>query len=235
MPKTPMDYSNCCIYKIEHIENDNLVYVGHTTNFNKRKGEHKSCSKNENGKAFNFKLYQMIRDNGGWDNSKMIEVEKYPCKDKREAERREDEIMKELKASMNMIRASRTHKQYYEDNKEKIKEYYEDNKEKIKEYCENNKEKIKEYKKEYYQDNRERIEEYKKGYYQDNKEIIKDRVKQYYKENTEIKKVYHKEYRQANKDKLNEKVNCECGCEIVKTHLKRHKATKKHIDIMNKK
>ena len=51
----------------------------------------------------------------------------------------------------------------------------------------------------------------------------------------EIKKVYHKEYRQANKDKLNEKVNCECGCEIVKTHLKRHKATKKHIDIMNEK
>ena len=42
MPKTPMDYSNCCIYKIEHIENDNLVYVGHTTNFNKRKAHHKS-------------------------------------------------------------------------------------------------------------------------------------------------------------------------------------------------
>ena len=39
----------------------------------------------------------MIRDNGGWDNFKMIEVEKYPCKDKRDAERREDEIMKELK------------------------------------------------------------------------------------------------------------------------------------------
>jgi hypothetical protein len=53
---------------------------------------------------------------------KMIEVEKYPCKDKREAERREDEIMKELKASMNMIRASRTQKQYYEDNRELIKD-----------------------------------------------------------------------------------------------------------------
>ena len=52
MPKTPIDYSICCIYKIEHFENDNLVYVGHTTNFNKRKGEHKSCSKNENGKAY---------------------------------------------------------------------------------------------------------------------------------------------------------------------------------------
>ena len=229
MPKTPMDYSKCCIYKIEHIENDNLVYVGHTTNFSKRKGEHKNRCNNENANStYNLKLYQMIRKNGGFEMFKMIEVEKYPCKDRREAGRREDEVMTELKASMNMIRASRTQKQYYEDNKEKIteyhKEYYEDNKVKIneyhKEYCENNKGKIKEYHKEYCEDNRERIEKYKKGYYQDNKEIIK---------------VYHKEYRQANKDKLNEKVNCECGCEIVKTHLKRHKATKKHIDIMNKK
>ena len=24
MPKTPIDYSKCCIYKIEHIENENL-------------------------------------------------------------------------------------------------------------------------------------------------------------------------------------------------------------------
>ena len=88
MPKTAMDYSKCCIYKIEHIENESLVYVGHTTNFVKRKGQHKNSCKNENGKAFNLKLYQMIRDNGGFDMFKMIEVEKYPCKDKREAERR---------------------------------------------------------------------------------------------------------------------------------------------------
>ena len=40
MPKTPMDYSKCSIYKIEHIENESLVYVGHTTNFNKRKAHH---------------------------------------------------------------------------------------------------------------------------------------------------------------------------------------------------
>ena len=101
MPKTAMNYSKCCIFKIEHIGNDNLVYVGHTTNFNKRKGQHKSNSKNEKEKSFNLKLYQMIRGNGGWDCFKMIEVEKYPCKDNREAERREDEVMKELKASMN--------------------------------------------------------------------------------------------------------------------------------------
>jgi len=46
MPKTPMDYSKCSIYKIEHIENESLVYVGHTTNFIKRKAEHKyNCRK----------------------------------------------------------------------------------------------------------------------------------------------------------------------------------------------
>jgi len=28
-----MDYSKCCIYKIEHNDNESLVYVGHTTNF----------------------------------------------------------------------------------------------------------------------------------------------------------------------------------------------------------
>jgi len=41
MPKTAMDYSKCCIYKIEHIDDESLVYVGHTTNFDKRKAQHK--------------------------------------------------------------------------------------------------------------------------------------------------------------------------------------------------
>jgi hypothetical protein len=39
-----------------------------------------------------------MRYNGGWDMFRMIEVEKYPCKDKREAEKRECEVMKGLKA-----------------------------------------------------------------------------------------------------------------------------------------
>jgi hypothetical protein len=47
----------------------------------------------------------MIRDNSGFDRFKMIEVEKYPCKDNREALRREDEVMKELKASMNTYKS----------------------------------------------------------------------------------------------------------------------------------
>ena len=105
MPKTAIDYSKCCIYKIEHIDNESLVYVGHTTNFIKRKIKHKSCCNDDKNKAFNIQLYRMIRENGGWDNFKMIEVEKLNCNDKREAERRENEVMKELKANMNMIKS----------------------------------------------------------------------------------------------------------------------------------
>ena len=102
MPKTPIDYSKTIIYKIEHIEDDNLVYVGHTTCLDKRKCKHKNACINEKYSIFNLKLYQMIRENGGWDMFRMIEVEKYSCNDKREAEKRENEVMKELKATMNM-------------------------------------------------------------------------------------------------------------------------------------
>ena len=38
MPKTSINYAKCCIYKIEHLEDESLVNVGLTTNFDKRKG-----------------------------------------------------------------------------------------------------------------------------------------------------------------------------------------------------
>ena len=202
MPKLPMDYSKCCIYKIEHVDDESLVYVGHTTCFDKRKTQHKCRCKNDNDKDYNLKVYQMIRENGDWDMFKMIEVEKYPCADKREAERRENEVMKELKASMNMRKSFRT--------QDEITEY-------TKEYYESNKPKIQERNKEYREANKPKIQERDKKYYEENKTKIQERSK---------------EYREANKAKSNEKVKCEGGCEIIKSKLKRHQATKKHLDKM---
>ena len=101
MPKLSIDYSKCCIYKIEHIENESLVYVGQTTSFKQRKSKHKSYCNNEKGNKYNYKLYQMIRQNGGWEMFVMIELEKFPCRDLQEAEKREYEIVREFKASMN--------------------------------------------------------------------------------------------------------------------------------------
>ena len=45
------------------------------------------------------------------------------------------------------------------------------------------------------------------------------------------------EYREVNRDKINEKAKeknvCECGCEISRYHLARHRKTKKHLDYLN--
>jgi len=159
-----MDYSKTIIYKIEHIENESLVYIGHTTNWDNRKYNHKSRCNNEENKWNNLKLYQMIRENGGWEFFKMIEVEKYPCNDKREAEKRENETMKKLKSNMN------TNKSYIteEEKREMVKEYKETNKEKNKEkhkeYRENNKDKIKEFNKLYYETNKEKVKKYRDKY-----------------------------------------------------------------------
>ena len=125
MPKVSMDYSKCSMYKIEHIENTNLVYIGHTTNFNKRKSKHKSVCNNEKSRQHNCKLYQMIREHGGWDAFKMIEVEKYPCKDKQEAERREYEIIQKLKSG-NKSKSMNTHFFHSDEEKLQKQKHYEE-------------------------------------------------------------------------------------------------------------
>ena len=141
MPKNFIDYSKAIIHKI--VCNDlNItdVYVGHTTNFINRKALH--CN-NPNSKNYNFKIYNIIRNNEGWNNWSMIEIEKYPCNDINEASARERYWYQLLNAKLNTNCPGRNDKEYYQDNKDKMQEYYQDNKDKIqkfsKEYYEKNK------------------------------------------------------------------------------------------------
>jgi hypothetical protein len=160
------DYNKGCIYKIKHQldYNDENIYIGSTCNFIRRRCMHKSVCYNPNDRKYNYKLYQYIRENGGWDNFVMLEIEKFPCKDKPELCAEERRVIDELKSKLNCNVPGRTGKEYREDNKEKLAEYdkmkYENNKEKIaehqKEYRENNKEKIAEHQKEYYESNKEK-------------------------------------------------------------------------------
>ena len=56
-------------YKLRHATDDNLqCYVGSTDYFNHRKSQHKSACNNPNDKAYNLKVYQYIRANGGFNN-----------------------------------------------------------------------------------------------------------------------------------------------------------------------
>ena len=104
MPKENIDYSNTIIYKV-FCKDENIkdIYVGHTTNFIKRKYQHKICSTNLSNK---LKIYDIIRKNGGWDNWDMIEIAKYCCKDSAEARIKEQEHFDLLKPSLNIINLS---------------------------------------------------------------------------------------------------------------------------------
>ena len=159
MPRLPIDFSKMVIYKF--VCNDLSVtdlYVGSTTDFTKRKCKHKSDCKSSH-----FKVYEMIRANGGWENWSMIEIEKYPCKDNNEARARERHWYEELHATLNMVMPIRSQKEYREANREEIVEYR-------KEYKEKNKEKISEQSKEYREKNRESIAEKQREYDEKNKE-----------------------------------------------------------------
>jgi len=137
MPKVPIDYAKTIIYKLVHKDdlNDDNIYTGHTTEMTKRKTMHKSDCTNPNSEKYNQKNYKYIRENGGWDEWLMIEIEKYPCKDKPEAIARERVIQTEMKAKLNSNIPGRTQKEYHQDYHEKIseqkKQHYQDNREKI--------------------------------------------------------------------------------------------------------
>ena len=152
MPKLPIDYSNTIIYKLVHKEDyDNAnIYIGSTTDYIRRKNNHKNCCNSEKQKGHTDKKYQYIRENGGWDNWNMIEVEKHNCNDGNEAKAREEYWRCHFNAQLNSRETYRTD----EERKEQMKQYYEENKDKIadnmKQHYEANKEKRIEYQKTYY-------------------------------------------------------------------------------------
>ena len=77
MPRTPINYQNTIIYKI--VCNDLTItesYVGSTTDFRRRKSQHKSSCNTINNSKYNQKNYIFIRENGGWENWTMLEIEK---------------------------------------------------------------------------------------------------------------------------------------------------------------
>jgi hypothetical protein len=239
MPKNAIDYSKTIIYRIVCKDvNVTECYVGQTTNFTKRKQCHKhSC--NTNNTCY---VYQFIRNNLGFENWDMVEVEKYNAVDSNDASKRERYWIEFYKASLNKNIPSRTHKEYREENKEilaeRSKEYYENNKEivaeKSKKYRNKNKEILAEKDKQKYEKNKEIIAEKHKEYFEKNKQQIAEQRKEYYEENKQQLLEYHKEYYKENKQQLaeqrKEKVTCECGCIIKKYYLSQHKKTKIHLD-----
>jgi len=178
MPKIAIDYSTRQVSFYKFVcQNEDITssYVGHTVDFIQRKGQHKRACNNPNLINHHFQIYQTIRDNGGWDNWRMIEIESRLVKDRREADRIEQEWMNELKSNMNTQKSFRgetkqeSHHQYYIDNADK-------NREKMKQYRIKHADEAKEYKKQYAIKNAVNIKEYRIK----NADKIKEQKKQAY-------------------------------------------------------
>jgi hypothetical protein len=102
-------------------------YIGHTTDFQKRKAVHKYDCHNKNDlRKYNQRLYQVIREYGGFKNWSMILVERFPCENNKEACIRERYWAEQLNSNLN------TRKPYRSD--EELKNYYIENKERIDKY-----------------------------------------------------------------------------------------------------
>jgi hypothetical protein len=256
MPRIPINYEKTIIYKI--VCNNLSVtetYVGHTTDFVQRKKTHKSCCSSERSQKSQRKIYKFIRENEGWTNFSMIEIEKYPCKNVMEAVIRERFYYELLNSSLNMNYPQRNQKEYQETNKDKIamyqKKYFENNRDKItvyqKKYVENNKDKEIMKDKEYYilnkdrillttktyrENNKEKISIRNKEYRENNKEKINIRCKEYSRENKEKRTEYLKKYKESNLEEIKEKRSkryiCECGKELLCIGKSRHLKSKIH-------
>ena len=117
MPRLPIDYSKKVIYKIVCDDLDiTECYVGSTTDFVRRKQCHKNNSTNESRVCYKNKVYETIRNTGGWDNWTMVEIEKYTCKERFWTEN--------LNSGLNTIYPQRTSKEYMDkyckDNRERL-------------------------------------------------------------------------------------------------------------------
>jgi DNA repair exonuclease SbcCD ATPase subunit len=192
MPRLPINYKKTIIYKIvcNDLEITDL-YVGHTTNFTDRKRGHKNACSNENSKSYNLKVYKMIRENNGWNNWSMIEIEKYSCNDINEATARERYYYEELNAKLNTYVPNRNRKEWKEDHKDHVLEQ-------DKQYYEQNKEKIKEYHNQYKELNRDKIAKQNKQYYEQNKE----KIKEYNDQRSEQRVEYQNQYRYQNRERI---------------------------------
>jgi len=100
-------------------------YVGSTRNFVMRRHLHKSDSKNEESIKGKYKLYQKMREAGGWNNWNMEILEECP---EPELIARERWWYDKLQPSLNVKVPNRckkeSNKAHYEKNRERITQFY---------------------------------------------------------------------------------------------------------------
>jgi hypothetical protein len=221
-----VNYGNSIIYKLCcKITTITDIYIGSTTRKHRRKCAHKTDCNNSNNPNYKSYLYQFIRENGTFNNWDMIEIEQYKAQDKGDLLKRERYWIELLRPSLNQLMPIRTPEEIKSLQQEYNKEYRVVNRDKLLDYC-----------KTFYKNNKEKYQEYKKEYNILNRQNIKERNTQYRILNKEKITIKEKEWKNKNKDKVNKqreekygcKIICDCGTEIRKDSIYKHKTSKKH-------
>lgn len=129
-----VNYSHAVIYRLINKETGENLYIGSTTNYNKRMSNHKFNCNNPNAAYYNVPIYKHIRELGGWEFVRHVMIEEFTtCQNKLQLIRREQELIDAQNATQNSVRAYRTEEQKKQQDCVKSKKYHDANKEKIKE------------------------------------------------------------------------------------------------------
>jgi hypothetical protein len=204
MPKKPRDFSKGLIYSIVCKTDETLIYVGSTTEFTKRKSQHKTVCNNEKSENHNLQVYVMIRTNGGWGNFDMKPIKEFPCESKIQLVIEEERIRKEMQANLNTKRAYRSpeeRRKYYEEHKDELKTYREENKEKINEKGRKYYEEHKDEKRKYYEAHKDEIRTYR----EEHKDKINKNSQKNYEKHKDKKRKYYEEHKDEIKQRRERK------------------------------
>ena len=157
------------IYKLFCYDKDvKACYVGSTKNLKRRLKDHKcntNCKRRRDHKSI---LYQTIRDTGGWTNWSYQILAKVRVNNYTELHKFEALFIKSTENTLNKIIPTRSRKQHYEEEKERILAYK-------KSYHQNNRDKISKRRKEKYEQNKKAIRIKQKAYYDLNRDKIRER------------------------------------------------------------
>ncbi len=86
MPKFPINYSTTHFYRIICKDlNIKDYYLGFTTEFKRRKHQHKLACTDKTDSNYDLIVYKAIRENGGWENWDMILIDTLNLKSKLDA------------------------------------------------------------------------------------------------------------------------------------------------------
>lgn len=128
-------------------------YIGHTKNFIRRKWEHHSRYKT----GVNWKLYNTIAINGGWDNWTMVIINTQLLSSKLDACKYEQLLIDERKTTLNVDSAFATDEKKKQNSKNNYYKHRDKRMESSNKWKEENAEQVKEYTKKYKEKNRDII------------------------------------------------------------------------------